>query len=95
MKSDIFNLGNGNGYSVKEVMHAAEKITGKNIKVKISPRRPGDPSRLVASSVKAQKILGWKPKAGLEEIIKSAWGWEKQVYKLIANGSWLVKEVKV
>jgi len=77
MKSNVFNLGNGKGYSVKEVVQAAERVTGKKIRVKIGPRRKGDPARLVASSEKAKKILGWTAKAGLDEIIKSVWDSEQ------------------
>ena len=76
MASDVFNLGNGNGYSVKEIIRAVERVTGKRVKFKICDRRPGDPARLVGSSKKAKKILGWQPKMGLSEIIESAWKWE-------------------
>lgn len=72
----IYNLGSGRGFSVREVIAAAEKVTGKKIPVKDSPRRPGDPATLVASSQKIQKELGWQPKyADLAEIILSAWRW--------------------
>ena len=76
MKSNFFNLGNGDGYSVKDIVKVAERITGKKVRVKIGPRRPGDPARLVASARKAGKILGWKPKLTLEQIIQTAWQWE-------------------
>ena len=77
-ESDIFNLGNGIGFSVKEVIDTARKVTGHAIPAVISPRRAGDPAQLVASSEKAKKILGWKPEhADLEEIIASAWNWHK------------------
>ena len=76
--SDIFNLGNGIGYSVREVIDTARTVTGFPIKEVEAPRRAGDPARLVASSEKAKKILGWKPEhASLEEIIASAWNWHK------------------
>lgn len=76
--SESINLGNGNGYSVKEVIEAARKVTGKNIKAKIAPRRAGDPSKLVADAEKAQKILGWKPQfPDIEQIIESAWTWHE------------------
>lgn len=76
--SDIFNLGNGVGYSVREVIEAARKITGHPIPAVETPRRAGDPARLVASSEKAKKILGWNPTHNrLEEIIESAWNWHK------------------
>ena len=75
-KSDIFNLGNGVGFTVKEVIEVARKVTGQNIKEEISPRRAGDPAQLVASSEKAKQVLGWKPQyADVETIIASAWKW--------------------
>jgi UDP-glucose 4-epimerase len=77
--SGIYNLGNGNGYSVREVIRAAEKVAGKEIKCIESPRRPGDPARLVASSAKIRSDLGWVPKfPELETIIETAWNWHKQ-----------------
>ena len=77
-ESNIFNLGNGVGFSVKEVIETARKVTGHPIPAMISPRRAGDPAKLVASSEKAKKILGWKPEyADLEYIIASAWKWHK------------------
>lgn len=77
-ESDIFNLGNGIGYSVREVIEAARKVTGHPIPAAESPRRAGDPARLVASSDKAKSILGWNPvHDSLEEIIASAWNWHK------------------
>jgi len=56
----------------------AEKVTGRKISYKIGPRRPGDPSRLIGDARKARKVLGWKPKRGLEEIMRSAWAWERK-----------------
>ena len=77
--SDIFNLGNGIGFPVKEVIETARKVTGHPIPAQISPRRAGDPAKLIASSNKARKILGWKPEhAELEEIIATAWNWHKK-----------------
>ncbi|MBQ4381840.1 MAG: UDP-glucose 4-epimerase GalE [Oscillospiraceae bacterium] len=77
-KSDVFNLGNGIGFTNKEVVECARKVTGHPIPEKILERRPGDPDMLVASSEKAKSILGWKPKyADLETIISSAWRWHK------------------
>ena len=77
-ESDIFNLGNGVGYSVREVIETARKVTGHPIPSTETPRRAGDPARLVASSEKARKILGWNPvHDSLEEIIESAWNWHK------------------
>ena len=77
--SDVFNLGNGIGFSVQEVIETARKVTGHPIPAQISPRRAGDPAKLIASSNKARKILGWKPEhAKLEEIIATAWNWHKK-----------------
>ena len=77
-QSDVFNLGNGVGFSVKEIVEASERATGFKIPVKIEKRRAGDPARLIASSEKAKKILGWNPcHDSLEEIISSAWNWHK------------------
>lgn len=77
-KSDIFNLGNGIGFSVREVIEMARKVTGLTIPAVEAPRRAGDPAQLIASSEKAKKILGWKPEHdSLEEIIASAWEWHK------------------
>ena len=74
--SNIFNLGNGIGFTVKEVIETAKKVTGLEINAKIAPRRAGDPARLIASSDKAREVLGWNPQhADLEEIIASAWKW--------------------
>lgn len=75
-ESNFFNLGSNQGYSVQEMLEAAREVTGKEIPANIAPRRAGDPSRLVASSAKAQAILGWKPKfTDVKEIIKTAWEW--------------------
>lgn len=75
-ESGIYNLGNGNGFSVKEVIEVARKVTEKEIPAVVAPRRAGDPARLVASSEKAKKELGWKPQhASLESMIQSAWEW--------------------
>ena len=77
-QSDIFNLGNGVGFTVNEVIETARKVTEHPIPAKITPRRQGDPAQLIASSDKAKKILGWKPEhASLNEIISSAWNWHK------------------
>lgn len=77
-ESNIFNLGNGVGFTVREVIDAARKVTKHPIEAKVTDRRAGDPAVLVASSEKAKKILGWKPEhADLEDIIESAWNWHK------------------
>jgi UDP-glucose 4-epimerase len=74
--SNVFNLGNGVGFSVKEVIEVARKVTGHAIPAVISERRAGDPARLIASSDKAREVLNWQPAhADLEEIIASAWKW--------------------
>jgi UDP-glucose 4-epimerase len=76
--SDAFNLGNGNGFSVLEVIEAAKRVTGHDVPYRIEPRRAGDPSRLIAKADKAVSILGWQPKhADLDSIIASAWNWRK------------------
>ncbi len=77
-QSEIFNLGNGNGFSVKQVIETAKQVTGKDIKVVISDRRPGDPPILVGSSDRARRILNWQPKyADLSLIIQHAWNWHR------------------
>ena len=77
-ESNIFNLGNGVGFTVKEVIDTARKVTSHPIPAKTTPRRAGDPAQLIASSEKARKILGWKPQHdSLEEIISTAWNWHK------------------
>ena len=76
--SDIFNLGNGQGFSVKEMIAAAEKATGRSIKVEIGARRAGDPAQLIASSEKARSVLGWKPQfTDVEQVIGTAWRWHE------------------
>lgn len=78
-KSDRFNLGNGQGFSVRQVIDTACQVTGKEIKVIESDRRPGDPAFLVGSAAKAKKILNWNPQfADLSKIIIDAWQWHQQ-----------------
>ena len=78
-ESNIFNLGNGKGFSVKEMIEAAKKATGKDIKIEMGERRAGDPAQLIASSDKARKILGWTPHyTDVEGIIKTAWTWHQK-----------------
>lgn len=78
-QSQVFNLGNGNGFSVREIIEAARQITGKKIEVVESDRRAGDPPVLVGSSAKARKILGWQPQyADIKNIIAHAWHWHQQ-----------------
>ena len=75
-ESRIYNLGNGTGFSVKEVIEVSRKVTGREIKAEVAPRRAGDPAILIASSQKAVEELGWKPKFNnLETIIETAWNW--------------------
>lgn len=77
--SEVFNLGNGNGFSVKEVIDAARAITGKPIPVVESDRRPGDPPALVGSAAKAQSILGWEPNyPDIKDMIRHAWAWHQK-----------------
>jgi UDP-glucose 4-epimerase len=77
----ICNLGNGQGFSVKEVVEAARRVTGHPIPVEVKPRRAGDPARLVASSERAQRELGWRPQTPeIDRILASAWEWHKQRY---------------
>src|ERR1700736_526891 len=78
-RSEFYNLGTGGGSSVREVIDAGQKITGRNIPVMEKPRRPGDPPRLIASSEKINKELGWKPEfQSLEAIMESAWKWHQK-----------------
>jgi UDP-glucose 4-epimerase len=77
--SDVFNLGNGSGFSVQEVIDTVEKVTGKTIPREIAPRRAGDPPVLIASSEKAKRVLNWKPEyADLASIVKTAWDWHRR-----------------
>ena len=78
--SDAFNLGNGNGFSVQEVIDTARRVTGCKIPVQYAERRAGDPARLVADSARAMRVLGWKPQhAALETLIDHAWHWEQKM----------------
>ncbi|MDF2869825.1 MAG: UDP-glucose 4-epimerase [Anaerocolumna sp.] len=77
-ESDIFNLGNGVGFTVKEIVEAAQEVTDSKIPAVITPRRAGDPAKLIASSEKAKKILGWKPEfEDVKGIIATAWKWHQ------------------
>ena len=78
-KHGFYNLGNGDGYSVRQVIDTCEKVTGMKIPAVEKPRRPGDPPKLVASADKAFRELGWRPKyPKLEQIIATAWAWHKK-----------------
>lgn len=92
-ESNIFNLGNGVGFTVKEVIDTARKVTGHEIPAKIAERRAGDPARLIASSDKARQVLLWKPEhADLEEIISTAWNWHKTTQTVITdNGQFYIQ----
>ena len=80
--SEVFNLGNGSGFSVRQVIETARQVTGREIKVIECDRRPGDPSILVGSSDKAQKILGWYPQyPDISKIISDAWQWHQRRHR--------------
>lgn len=77
-ENNVFNLGNGVGFSVREVIETARRVTGHPIPAVVSPRRAGDPAQLIASSEKAKTVLGWKPQYdSLETILATAWAWHK------------------
>ena len=78
-ENNVFNLGNGVGFSVKEVLETARQVTGHPIPAQAAPRRAGDPAQLVASAERAKSILGWQPKYHrLETIVSTAWDWHKK-----------------
>ena len=77
-ENNVFNLGNGVGFTVREVIDVARRVTGHPIPAQLQPRRAGDPAQLVASSEKAKTVLGWKPQyADLDTIVSTAWAWHK------------------
>jgi UDP-glucose 4-epimerase len=77
-ENNVFNLGNGVGFTVNEVIDVARRVTGHPIPAVTTPRRAGDPAQLIASSEKAKTVLGWKPQFDdLETIVSSAWNWHK------------------
>lgn len=79
VSGEAFNVGNGRGYSILEVIDTAERVTGKKIPRNLCPRRPGDPAKLVASKEKLKSLLGWETQhSSLEEIIGSAWAWKQK-----------------
>jgi UDP-glucose 4-epimerase len=86
VQAEIFNLGCGDGYTVKEVIDAAKRVTGGDIPVIVGPRRAGDPAVLIASSDKIRRMLGWVPQhSSLDEIVSSAWKWEESA--IAASGA--------
>lgn len=86
--SQVYNLGNGNGFSVQEVIDTAERVTGRKIPVVDAPRREGDPARLVADSRLARLRLGWQPRyADLTTIIEHAWAWEARCARLLPDST--------
>jgi UDP-glucose 4-epimerase len=74
-RHDIYNLGTSHGYSVREVIDAVKRVTGREFEVREEPRRAGDPPRLVAANAKAREGLGWAPEKSLDEIVADAWAW--------------------
>lgn len=79
LRGGVFNVGQGRGFSVREVLRGVEEATGRTVRVEVAPRRPGDPAALVASPEKIIRELGWKPQhSDLREIISSAWAWKRK-----------------
>jgi UDP-glucose 4-epimerase len=77
--AQVFNLGSGTGYSVREVVSAVERVVGRPLHIETTGRRPGDPARLVASAELARRLLGWQPAVtSLEQIVESAWRWHQK-----------------
>lgn len=77
-ESNVFNLGNGVGFTVNEIIETARNVTGHSIPAKMESRRAGDPSQLIASSEKAKTVLGWKPEfTDINSIIETAWNWHR------------------
>jgi len=86
-RSRVYNLGNGNGYSVREVIETARKVTDAEIPSEVGPPRPGDPPKLIASSEKVRQELGWEPEyPSLEDIIATAWEWHQKHPNGYENG---------
>jgi UDP-glucose 4-epimerase len=78
-ESNVFNLGNGQGFSVREVIEMCKDVTGRDFEVKVDARRDGDPARLVADSTKIRSKLGWTPQYDLRKIVESAWMWHQKI----------------
>ena len=81
-QSNIFNLGNGEGYSVREVINMCRKVTKKDFEVKIADRRDGDPAKLIADSSKIRNTLNWNPQYDLQQIVESAWKWHEKINRI-------------
>ncbi len=84
--TDYFNLGSGEGFTVREMIDSVKKVTGKDFKVVETDRRPGDPAFLIADSSKVREKFGWSPKFGLDEIISTAWNWHQKLGDLRKKG---------
>jgi len=76
---EAFNVGNGQGYSVLELVHSFERVSGININYKIVERRPGDIDKAWANTDKIERVLGWKPTKNLDDMLASAWNWEQKL----------------
>jgi UDP-glucose 4-epimerase len=85
-QSEVFNLGTGHGSSVQEILTTAKRISGVNIPIKYTDRRPGDPVAVYADNTKARTMLGWEPQYSLEQIISSAWRWHSSHPDGLAQG---------
>jgi UDP-glucose 4-epimerase len=84
--SESFNLGNGQGYSVQEILSTVRRITARTIEIEDAPKRAGDPARLVANSSKAMRVLGWEPKyAEIDTMVAHAWAWEKKLASWVGS----------
>lgn len=87
-RSGVFNLGNGSGFSVREIIQAAQRVTRRAVPVELGPRRVGDPATLVASSRRAREILNWTPAHGsIEEMIETAWRWRQVRDGVLGRGA--------
>jgi UDP-arabinose 4-epimerase len=85
---DVYNLGNGQGFSVREVIGAVERITGLRVPTTLGQRRAGDPATLISDSAKARERLGWQPRfAGLDEIIGTAWAWHQRIISSVSSAT--------
>ena len=79
LRCEVFNLGTGNGVTVLEAIHSFEKVSGVNLNYEIGPRRPGDVVAIYANNDLAKKVLGWQPKYSLDDMMSTAWKWEKRL----------------